>query len=109
MELTESTDTTLQQLMFSLIAVWRESGKTQRDFCKEKDLAYSKFQYWLRRYKEHDPSTSDPSTTRSGFVPVKVNDQVIQRTGGLELVYPDGRRLIFHQEVDPSFLRILLS
>lgn len=39
----ESTDTTLQQLMFSLIEVWRASGKTQRDFCQEKDIAYSKF------------------------------------------------------------------
>lgn len=104
MELTESADTTLQQLMFSLIAVWRESGKTQRDFCQEKDIAYSKFQYWLRRYKQHDPST-----TRPGFVPVKVDDQGVERTGGLELVYPDGRRLIFHQEVEASFLRMLLS
>lgn len=104
MELTESTDTTLQQLMFSLIAVWRTSGKTQRDFCKEKDIAYSKFQYWLKRYKEHDPTT-----TRPAFVPVRVNDQAIEKTGALELVYPDGRRLIFYQEIDPSFLRRLLS
>jgi hypothetical protein len=69
MELTESTDTSLQQLMFSLISVWRASGKTQRDFCKEKDIAYSKFHYWLKGYKEHDSTT-----TRLGFVPVRVND-----------------------------------
>ena len=100
----ESTDTTLQQLMFSLIEVWRRSGKTQGDFCREKDLAYSKFQYWLRRYKGHG---STPA--RQGFVPVRVNDQAVARAATLELVYPDGRRVIFHQEVDPSFLRTLLA
>lgn len=103
MESTEPTDTTLQQLMFSLIGVWRASGKTQRVFCKEKDIAYSKFQYWLKRYKDQD------LTTRPGFVPVRVNEPVAERTGGLELVFPDGRRLIFHREVDPFFLRTLLS
>lgn len=101
----ESTDTTVQQLMFSLIEVWRASGKTQQEFCQEKDIAYSKFHYWLKRYKEHN-LTGD---AKPGFVPVKVKNQTVVRTGALELVYPDGRRLIFHQDVDPSFLRTLLA
>lgn len=33
----ESSNNTLQQLMFSLIEVWKSSGKTQLEFCKEKD------------------------------------------------------------------------
>jgi hypothetical protein len=101
----ESTDTTLQQLMFSLIEVWHGSGKSQLEFCKEKDIAYSKFHYWLKRYR----SQSSLTETASGFVPVSVKRQAVGRTGSLELVYPDGRRLIFHQDVDPSFLRTLLA
>lgn len=101
----ESNDTTLQQLMFSLIEVWRSSGMSQRDFCQEKDIAYSKFHYWLKRYK----TNSSARDSRPGFVPVRVNGQTVGRTGALELVYPDGRRLIFHQDVDPSFLRTLLT
>lgn len=101
----ESTDLTLQQLMFSLIEVWKGSGKTQRDFCKDKEIAYSKFQYWLRKYNEDQPGGNESP----GFVAVPIRRQPDQGAGSLELVYPDGRRLIFHQDVDPSFLRALLS
>jgi hypothetical protein len=40
---------------------------------------------------------------------VTVKKQPVVRSGTLELVYPDGRRLIFHQDVDPSFVRALLA
>ena len=101
----ESTNTTTQQLMFSLIEIWKGSGKTQQEFCKEKEIAYSKFYYWLKKYNAKG-STPD---TASGFIPVTVKNGTGVRGRGLELVYPDGRRLIFHHDVDPSFLRALLS
>ncbi len=102
----ESTDLTLQQLMFSLIEIWKGSGKTQRELCEQKEIAYSKFQYWLRKYNE-DRAGGNESP---GFVAIPVRKQAEVRAGFLELVYPDGvKRLIFHQDVDPSFLRALLS
>lgn len=90
--------------MFSLIEIWKRSGRTQQEFCKEKDIAYSKFHYWLKKYNVHG-SAPDSS---SGFMAITVN-RTNARGSGLELVYPDGRRLIFHQDVDPSFLRALLA
>lgn len=101
----EPTDMTTQQLMFSLIEIWSKSGKTQQEFCKEKEIAYSKFYYWLKKYNAKG-STAD---TASGFIPVPVKNRIAVRGQGLELVFPDGRRLIFHQDVDPSFLRALLA
>lgn len=91
--------------MFSLIEIWKGSGKTQQEFCKEKDIAYSKFHYWLKKYNA-DESTPNGS---SGFMAITVKNRTRVGGGGLELVYPDGRRLIFHQDVDPSFLRALLG
>jgi hypothetical protein len=91
--------------MFSLIEIWKGSGKTQQEFCKEKDIAYSKFHYWLKKYTGHG-STPDAS---SGFMAITVKNRTSVRDGGLEVIYPDGRRLIFHQDVDPSFLRALLA
>jgi hypothetical protein len=101
----ESTDTTTRQLMFSLIEIWKESGKTQQKFCKEKDIAYSKFHYWLKKYNGQGSSQDDSPA----FMPVTVKKQPVVRAGTLELVYPDGRRVIFHQDVDPSFVRALLA
>jgi hypothetical protein len=37
------SDQTTQQLMFSLIEIWRSSNLTQQEFCREKDLNYQRF------------------------------------------------------------------
>lgn len=101
----EQSGNTLQQLMFSLIEVWKTSGKTQAEFCKEKDIAYHKFHYWFRKYSRQDA----PSTfSQSSFTRINVNAQP-KSSGSIELVYPDGRRIIFNQQVDASFLRSLLA
>lgn len=98
----ESTDQTLQQLMFSLIEIWKKSGKTQKEFCHEKDIAYHKFHYWFKKYNGEQSRNSEPT-----FMQVEVSESSSSR--GIELIYPDGRRLIFHQGVEVSFLRSLLG
>lgn len=97
-------DQVKQQLMFSLIEVWKQGGQTQQEFCKEKDLDYNQFQYWLRRYKQANGIMSEP---KASFTRIKVSTEA-SKASSMELVYPDGKRIIFHQPVDPSFLRSLL-
>ena len=98
-----ATDLTKQQLMFSLIEIWRKEGKTQQEFCKEKELDYHQFQYWLRRYKQsHEPEQVQPGFTQVKLMPQSLN------TASMELIFPDGRKLVFHQPVDATFLRNLL-
>lgn len=99
-----AADITKQQLMFSLIEVWKKGDQTQQDFCKEKELDYQQFQYWLRRYKQ----TLAPGFSQTSFTQVKVKTQPVTR-GALELVFPDGRKLIFHQPVDVAFVRNLIQ
>jgi hypothetical protein len=101
----ESSDLTLQQLMFSLIEVWKSSGKTQKEFCQEKDIAYAKFHYWFKKYNEQQVQQG-----QSSFTQVIVNKNFPSSSlQGIEIIYPDGRRLIFHQSVEASFLRNLLA
>jgi hypothetical protein len=99
----ESNDLTLQQLMFSLIEVWKKSGKKQHEFCQEKDIAYSKFQYWMKKYRDQSVSVEG-----NAFVPVVVKDQP-KSEWAMELLFPDGKKLIFHQAVEASYLRALLA
>lgn len=99
----ESADMTTQQLMFSLIEVWKNSGKTQREFCLEKDLAYHKFHYWFKKYNnQHGQASDEPPFLSLSMRPAS-------RPNKLEIVYPDGKRLIFHEGVDAGFLRVLLA
>lgn len=97
-----TTDRTTRQLMFSLIEVWKSSGKTQKEFCQGKGLPYHKFHYWFKKYNHQNSPASD----QPAFVQVPAHGKA---RSAVELVYPDGRRLIFHQSVEASFLRSLLA
>jgi len=99
-----AADITKQQLMFSLIELWKKGDQTQQEFCKEKELNYPQFQYWLRRYKQ----AVEPESSQSSFTQVKLKPQPIA-SGSLELVFADGRKLIFHQPVDVAFVRSLIQ
>lgn len=92
-----------QQLMFSLIEVWKGSGKTQREFCQEKDLAHHKFYYWSKKYNRFSSQGSEAPSFKRLAAPVAMGQ------GPTEVHYPDGRKLVFHGPVEPSFLRTLLS
>jgi len=103
-----ANQTSLQQLMFSLIEIWQSSGQSQKSFCQEKELAYSKFHYWHKKYLEYQT----PSSSGEPFVSVTVKKSRALETlpvGVLELVFPDGRRLIFNQAVEAGFLKALLG
>jgi hypothetical protein len=91
--------------MFSLIEIWRSSNLTQQEFCREKDLDYQKFHYWLRKYKVSRGELTSSKTPSF----IKVDLPSMATTGAVELCLPDGRKLIFHQPVEVAFLRSLLS
>jgi hypothetical protein len=97
-------DQVKQQLMFSLIEIWKQGEQSQQEFCKEKDLDYNQFQYWLRRYKQVNGIISVPGPS---FARIKVEE--LPKASSMELVYPDGKRIIFYQPVEASFLRSLLA
>ncbi len=100
--------TPLRQLMFSLIETWQASGQSQRTFCLEKDLAYSKFHYWHKKYVQYQSRSS----AEEPFVAVTVKrSRALEPLPGraMELVFPDGRRLIFNQSVEAGFLKALLG
>ena len=101
-----SSDHTTEQLMFSLIEVWRSGNLTQVEFCRQKDLDYQKFHYWLRKYKD---SRGEVASSKAAHSFIKVDLPSMVSTGAVELCLPDGRKLIFHQPVEVSFLRSLLS
>lgn|SRR5690606_10514014 len=99
-----AADITKQQLMFSLIEVWKKGDQTQQEFCREKELDYQQFQYWLRRYRQ----VNEPGSTQTQFTQIRLRTQAVT-SGALELVFPDGRKLVFHQPVEVAFVRSLIQ
>ena len=97
-----SERTQYRDRMFAIIETWQQSGLSKKAFCTEQGITYHRFHYWHRRYKTHH-------TTAGTNVPAFIPLQLPATTASAELVYPDGRRLLFHQDVDAIFLKTLLG
>jgi hypothetical protein len=60
-------DPVREQFWREAIADWRASGRTIRDFCHERHLARTAFDYWQRELKRRDQPV--PSTPKSPLSP----------------------------------------
>jgi transposase-like protein len=87
---------TRQTDMLSLIEQWQESGKPQQVFCKEHDITFSTFYYWLKRYRR--------GIEESNFLPVEISSG-----SNIEIRYPDGIILQLPAAVKLSTLKQLLN
>ncbi|MHB2149757.1 IS66 family insertion sequence element accessory protein TnpA [Calditrichota bacterium LG25] len=54
-----------KQEMFKIIEAYEQSGQTQRAFCKERELAFTTFLYWLRKYRKE-------KTKSASFIPLNI-------------------------------------
>src|SRR5512133_646706 len=86
-----------QREMMTLIEQWQESGKTQQSFCKDHNLAFSKFYYWLKRYRQ--------GMDESSFLPVDISQGI---STCIEIRYPDGVILQLPSSIKLSVLKQLL-
>ncbi len=75
----------------SVITSWKESGKSQVNFCKDNEIKVSTFGYWQKRL----------SASKNLFVPVKVLDSTryesifykIETPLGVNIIIPSGANL----------------
>lgn len=86
--------------MFSLIRSWKQSGLPQQLFCREHNLAYSVFQYWLKKFKKGS------YTPETGFIEMKISSP--SRPEGVEIVFPSGAKVIL-RAADPVLIRSLVQ
>ena len=92
--------------MFLCIEAWQRSGLSKKVFCEQQGIPYHRLHYWHNCYRKQNSTCTDnlPSTP-SSFLAL----EVYTNTGQAEIIYPDGKRLIFHQGVDVPFLKALLA
>jgi hypothetical protein len=92
----------LREENFAMIASWQQSGLTQKQYCEQKQVAYHHFHYWYRRYRM---APENVEKNESPFVAVKAPAY----SAHTELMFVDGRRLVFHQPVSADFLKALIG
>lgn len=94
----------MQQLMFSKIRDWQQSGLTQKAWCAAHQIKYHIFHYWYKRYR-NDPSPA----TQNQFIGLQIEPAAGASAAYIELVLVNGKRLLFHQPVNSDYLKALIS
>ncbi len=99
-------DEQTQQQMFAMIASWKQSGLSQKQYCEQNNIRYYVFHYWYKRYRDEQTVVND---TR--FVPLTVKPAASHNdcTAQIELLTADGKRILFHQPVNSDYLKALIS
>ena len=91
----------VKEKMFASIDAWQQSSLSQKEWCRQQDMAYHIFHYWYRKYKDTHTATSD----KSSFVRLEVTPEV---QSSCEVIFNDGTKIIFRQSVSAPFLKSLL-
>lgn len=85
--------------MVTLISIWKTSGLTKQEFCKQQQISYSVFLYWNKKIKAQDEEVSD-----HGFIEIKEPRPIPD----FEIIFPTGCVIRFSDQVDPSYIRELV-
>lgn len=97
-------DPEVRQQMFQLIEQWKQSGLSQNAFCEQHAMRFHKFYYWYKCYrKENDISDEN----NLGFVKLKIEKPYV--ASSVEIHFPGGVRVVFHEPVSSNYLKTLIS
>jgi hypothetical protein len=98
-----------RQARFAIIEKYLNSGLTQDKFCEQQQLAYSTFQFWLKKYRQENPDRAkkqQSSDTR--FLPLTFTPPKTE-PASLVIEYPNGVILHVHGVMEPQLLLQLIQ
>ena len=94
--------------MFELIRKWESSGLSQLKFLEQSGISKSTFGYWRKRYLQNQQA-SKPDSGR--LIAIKVssdNKPTICESQSLEIIYPNGIRLLCPVGMNPLSIKELI-
>jgi hypothetical protein len=98
-------DKQTQEDMFKMIGSWKQSGLSQKAYCEQNNIRYHVFHYWYKRFRDEQDAIDDAT-----FVPLNVKPSTFPvSNSAIEILLPDGKRILFHQPVSPDYLKALIS
>lgn len=92
--------------MLSLINQWEQSGMRQKDFYQQHNIPAHVFYYWHKCYKNPKAGACKPIPAANSFVQLQ---PPVPSAGSMEMVLPNGNRIIFNQPVSVDYLKALIS
>ncbi len=87
------------------VASWKQSRLSQKAYCEQNNLNYFNFQYWCKICGAQKKSVKDEGFV---FLNVKPSSSPLS-TSSIEIVLPNGKRVLFHEPVCVDYLKALIS
>lgn len=93
--------------MYALIRKWEASGQTQKSILDKHGISKSTFGYWRKKFLREQASHAK---SHENFIPVKITGEhnTNPNQGVLELVYPNGVRIVCSADIDLTRLKPLI-
>ena len=94
-----------QEDMLRMIGSWKQSGLSQKAYCEQNNIRYYIFHYWYKRFRDQHGAVGDAT-----FVPLNVKPSSFPvSSSAIEILLPDGKRILFHLAVSADYLKTLIS
>jgi hypothetical protein len=107
-------DPAKEQRWRQILRDWKASGKSRKQFCRDRGLSTNTFDYWRRAIARRDaqrapapsptPAKSPPAPAPPALIPVR-----IVATALLEIRLGGGRSVAVPAGFDPNHLRAVLE
>ena len=94
----------VRRQMFDMIEQWQQSGLTKKAYCGQQSIKHHTFYYWYKRYRQQHIDIDNKS---SSFVKLQIEKS--PATPSVEIYFPGGIRLLFHDPVSSNYLKALIS
>jgi len=88
----------------ALIEEQEESGLSQINFCKQKNVSSAQLGYYRSILK---PKLPNENVSIGSFSPVKINQQTSEKE--IRLTLPNGFQCLFPATIDPAYLKKLIE
>jgi hypothetical protein len=108
---TKKTDVEKERYWQRIIGEAARSGKSIREFCRQRRLKESQFYWWQRKLQagRQERRRRGSGVQRGAASFALVGEEGGTTDAGIELVLGDGRRLRIRQGVDEATLRAVLA
>ena len=76
-----------------IISDWEQSGQTQQEFCRKREIIYTQFTYWRKRIKKQEDALESNDKKKPAFVRHSLNTPInstyiIEWSDGMRLNIP---------------------
>jgi hypothetical protein len=88
-----------RDMMTAHIERWRNSGQTQKDYCRSEGLSLSKFHYWVKQNRISEAGISGDFIELNSWI----------TTQGITIRYPDGKEITLPVQTSIKHIKELLS